>query len=497
MADYRVSVVDVRKSYGGVEVLHGVSLDVASGSVLALLGENGAGKSTLVKILAGDQVPDQGQIITAGLSVGSLTPASAHAAGIRMIHQELAGAPTLSVAENISLGVWPRRYGLVDKAEMLSRAASVLSELGANLELDAPVGSLRIGERQIVEIARALSGNARCLILDEPTAALSHHESERLFAHLEHAKQQGLAIIYITHRLEEVQRLADKILVLRDGYVVLGKAAANVTRREIVSAMIGRDTGEVRRPEIAARRTLAPVLTLSSASSGSSFANVSLVVRPGEIVGLYGKVGAGAEEVLAAVFGVRKLDSGTIVLDESTPAPTSPREAIEVGVGSLPSDRKSSAMFAQRSVAENLCAPSWRSLSNRFGILSGGVESSAFDRWKPRMRIRSTGGAGQSIGMLSGGNQQKVLLARWMESKSRVLLLAEPTRGVDVGARQDIYAVLRQMAADGHGVLVATSDYEEVVQLVDRAYVMARGRITTELDGSEISIQGLAEAAGE
>ena len=487
----------VRKSFGGVEVLHGVDLDAASGSVLALLGENGAGKSTLVKILVGDYTPDAGEFTIGGERMDHLNPISTRAAGVRMIHQEFQDAPTLTVAENISLGRLPARNGVVQWREVRRRAERVLDQMGVQLDPDAQVGSLRVGERQIVEIARALSDEARLLILDEPTAALSQQEVDRLFAFLRRLREQGAAIIYITHRLDEVHAISDRVQVLRDGSVAALGPTEDFDRSALVQAMIGRSAGEVSRPpartwELGAK----PVLELRNAAVERAFANVSLEVRPGEVVALYGQLGSGSADVAEAIFGLRSLDAGEIRVD-GKPAPArGPGTSISRGIGFVPADRKREAVLGVRPVAENVAAPSWRRLARLRYLISRAAEASAYRRWHDALSIRSRNDPLQAIATLSGGNQQKVVLARWLERGSPLLVMNEPTRGVDVGARAELYRSMRGLAADGIGMLVATSDYEEVVQLADRAIVMARGLPVAELAGNEITTQRLLTEAG-
>ncbi len=486
----------IRKSFGGVEVLHGVDLDATGGSVLALLGENGAGKSTLVRILAGDHAPDSGEIVIDGEAHKALDPIAARALGVRMIFQELSDAPALTVAENISLGRWPGGRGLVRWKAVRERAVRALDELGVDIDPDAPVSTLRIGERQAVEIARAISDRARCLILDEPTAALSAQEVERLFAAVRRLRDRGTALIYITHRLDEVVEIADRVQVLRDGSVVLERDVAGTTRGELVSAMVGHAVGDVARPSDGGAAVAdEPILAFSGAGSDGAFADVDLEVRPGEVVALYGKLGSGTAEVAETAFGLRQLDDGACTLKGEPHAPGSPERAIAAGVGLVPADRQREGTFMVRSVAENISVPSWKRLA-RHGILRRGNEARAYRRWHDELSIRSRNDPEQLISTLSGGNQQKVVLGRWLERESDVLVLIEPTRGVDVGARMEIYRVIRKLAADGMGVLVATSDYEEVVQLADRAAVMARGRIVGELGGDEITTERLTELAG-
>lgn len=486
----------VRKSFGGIEVLHGVDLDITGGRVTALLGENGAGKSTLVRVLAGAHQLDDGTLdFGDGADVRpgvGLDPVAARKRGIRMIFQELSDAPDLTVAENISLGQWPQHLGLINWRKLRRRAETVLESLGVSLDLDARVGTLRVGERQIIEIARALSDDATCLILDEPTAALSSEEVERLFGFVRRLGARGVALVYITHRLDEVAEIADDVVVLRDGAVSAAGPASEFRRAELVTAMVGRDL-VVARPQPA--HTEGDLLvSFSDASVSPLFHSLDLTVHAGEIICLYGKVGSGTADVADAVFGRRVLTGGVLTI-RSRIAASHPRDAIDDGIGYLAADRQREGALLSRSVGENLAAPSWPRLS-RWGLIGPGIETAAYNRWRAVLNIRANGGADQPIGTLSGGNQQKVLLARWLERGSTILALVEPTRGVDVGARADIYRALRDAAANGAAVLVATSDYEEVVQLADRAVVMVRGRISCELSGDDITIQALTDAAG-
>lgn len=492
-----LSARGVRKSFGGVEVLHGVDLDAAGGSVLALLGENGAGKSTLVKILAGDYTPDAGEFEIEGKRFDHLTPIATRAAGVRMIHQEFQDAPSLSVAENVSLGRLPASRGFVRWRDVRKRAKAVLAQMGVELELNAMVGSLRVGERQIVEIARALADEAKVLILDEPTAALSQQEVERLFTFIKRLRDHGAAIIYITHRLDEVHAISDRVQVLRDGSVAALGETKDFDRRTLVEAMIGRSAGEVSRPpgsapEVGAKR----VLELRGARIERAFENATLSVSPGEIVALYGQLGSGAAEIAEAVFGLRRLDAGDLLIGGKLASAKGPGTSIGRGVGFVPADRKREAILGVRPVAENVAVPSWRRLARWLVFISRRAEGHAYYRWHEALSIRSRNDPLQPIGTLSGGNQQKVVLARWLERGSPLLVMIEPTRGVDVGARAELYRSMRELAADGIGMLVATSDYEEVVQVADRALVLARGRIVAELEGDVITTQRLLTEAG-
>jgi ribose transport system ATP-binding protein len=494
---FRLHAREIRKSFGGVEVLRGVDLDATGGEVLALLGENGAGKSTLVKILAGDYEADSGTIEIAGESYRTLDPSAARRRGIRMIFQELAAAPDLTVAENVMLGQWPSRKGIVNWRRLRSEARRILGEMGVDLDLDAPVGSLRVAERQLIEIARALVGDARCLILDEPTAALSHQEVERLFQFIGRLRERGVAIIYITHRLDEVIRIADRVQILRDGASVLEGMVADHPRDQLVTAMVGKAVAAVERPVPLETQPTSALLTFEGASCGVSFRDLDLTVGNGEVVGLYGKIGSGTAEVAEVAFGIRRLTAGRLRVGKGDASVASPARAIRAGVGFLPADRQRDGAFTVLSVAKNLSAPSWRRLARAGTVITARDESTAYRRWHGVLGVRSRNDPEQPIGTLSGGNQQKVLLGRWLESASRVLVLVEPTRGVDVGAREEIYRLIRSLAADGVGVLVVTSDYEEVVQVADRAIVMSRGAVSAHLAGDQVTVERLASAAGE
>jgi ribose transport system ATP-binding protein len=486
----------IRKSFGGVEVLHGVDLDAAGGSVLALLGENGAGKSTLVKIIAGDYQADDGTLDYDGEVHKVVTPRQARDLGVAIIFQEFQDAATLTVAENISLGRMPNRHGFVDWRAVKQRARRILDQLHVDIDPDAIVGTLTVGERQIVEIARALSGSARLLILDEPTAALSHHEAEILFGFIRRLKEQGVAIIYITHRLDEVTVIADRVQVLRDGNTSLVSDVASTDRPAMIEAMIGRRMAEVQRPPAPTHGFgLQAALSWRAAASGRAFSDVSLEVMPGEVVALFGKLGSGAAEVGETAFGIRALDRGTLEVEGKPALLRQPTTAIGRGVGFLPADRKAGGAFMVRPVAENVAAASWSRMAT-LGWVSDRKEAGAFQRWRGALQIRSRDDPRQPMGTLSGGNQQKVLLARWLERDSRALVLIEPTRGVDVGARADIYRSLRELAAKGVAVLVITSDYEEAVQVADRAIVMARGQVVANLAGASITTGSLLAAAG-
>lgn len=496
-----LSITGIRKSFGAVEVLHGLDLEVVGGRVVALLGENGAGKSTLVKIISGDYQPDGGTLDFDGVPHEKLTPMAGRALGVRMIYQELNDAPTLTVAENIALGRLPSRRGIVRWSAVRSEAKQILDDLQVDIDPRAPMSSLSVGERQIIEIARALGDDARLLILDEPTAALSDEETGRLFEFVARLRARGTAMIYITHRLDELRRVADDVVVLRDGNIVLRRKVAETNRAELVTAMVGAEVTDVRRPSAVEAPAAGAVaaLSLRGLTSPGVFEGVDLDVHPGEVVALYGKLGSGIAEVTEAIFGLRPITAGIVTThtggETRQGAPRSPRDAIARGIGYLPADRKREGALLSMSSAENLVAPMWGQLAWARMFVRRSQESEAFDQWRTVLGIRTPSGGAKALGLLSGGNQQKVLLARWLHARSHLLLLLEPTRGVDVGARQEIYHVVRRLAAQGRAVLVATSDYEEVIQLADRAVVMAGGRVCTNLAADEVTVSALIDAS--
>ncbi|MGI8702199.1 MAG: sugar ABC transporter ATP-binding protein, partial [Nocardioidaceae bacterium] len=482
-------------SGAGVDVCDGVGWKKTTVSFLALPGETGAGKSTLVKILVGDYSPDAGQIWCDQQDITGVDPAQARHLGIRMIFQELSDAPPLTVAENICLGQLPTRRGRVDWQAARRLAVDALASLGSDIDPDRIASSLRVGERQLVEVARALLGSTRCLILDEPTATLSADETERLFRSIRALRANGVAIIYITHRLDEVRDIADRVQVLRDGSTVLEGDVADHSRHGLVEAMVGRSLDPTRRPEASLQAMDAgPVVRLVGLSADRAFADVDLELRAGEIVALYGKVGAGTGEVAEAIYGVRPISSGSMEIGGRVTTVSGPPSAIDQGVGMVPGDRQRDGAFMNRSVAENLSIATWRSLSWH-GVITRAKESAAYLRWHDRLTIRSRNEPRQPMVTLSGGNQQKVLLGRWLERDVRVLLLVEPTRGVDVGAREEIYRTIRALTGEGLAVLVTTSDHEEVVQLADRALVMVRGRVVRELRDAEMTAADVVSAA--
>jgi len=481
----------VKKSYNGVEVLHGVDLSVNAGEVVALLGENGAGKSTLVKILAGDISPTQGKIKVNGVEYAGLDVYGARDLGIRMIFQELNDAPSLTVAENIFLGQWPTTGGKVAWKELRDKAQEVLDRLEVHIPLDAEAGSLRVGERQLLEIARALIQNAKILVLDEPSAALSNIEVERLFNVMSQLKSQGVGMVYITHRLDEVSRVADQVQVLRDGNSVLTKDAKDVTRQDMVTAMLGHEVSGNVRPVVSKPKKV--VLEINNLSDGHIFKDISLNVKEGEIVTLFGKIGSGTSEILESIFGLRQIVSGEIKISGEIFTPESPEDSTSRKIGFLPADRQRLGSFSSRSVAENLSVSSWNKMA-KFGFVKKETEEKAFGRWAEALSISARRGPSQEIATLSGGNQQKFIVGREMSKAPALLVASHPTRGVDVGAQGAIWDVLRKAREKGMAIVLISADLEELIGMSDRLLVMLRGTITAELDPAKTTPEQLGSA---
>lgn len=486
----------LRKSFAGIEVLHGVDLDARGGRVLALIGENGAGKSTAIKILAGDYRRDAGRILVNGEEVKIDTPSEAEAVGVKVIFQEFLDAPELSVAENISLGHLSERFGFVRWSQVRQRAAAILDELGVDIPVDAEVGALGVAQRQILEIARALVADARLLVLDEPTSALAAQEVANLFRFIRRLRERGVAIIYITHRLDEVEEIADDVVVFRDGNVVASGPADEFSSADMVEAMVGQRLGnELTEEEREARpQAGAPILQVDNAALDGVVENVGFEVQAGKIVCLFGRLGCGALELAEALFGLRPLDAGRIVIGGGEGQPASPAQAIQRGVGFVPVDRKTEGILTGLTVAENISVATWSMRSLLATVRPGNVARS-FTRWRDTLHIAARQGAAQPVETLSGGNQQKVVLGRWLERESKLLILAEPTRGVDVGARAEIYRVLRELVSTGVGILIVSSDIEEVLRIADHVVVLSRGRVTRRLSREEIDHATLAHAA--
>lgn len=485
----------IRKTFPGVVALDGVDFDLYEGEVHVLLGENGAGKSTLIKVLSGVHRADSGRVLRDGEPVRIHDAGDAERLGVATMHQEFNLVPHLSVAENIFLGRQPRRFGLLDRRRMEADAAEVLGRVGVHVPPATPVRELGVARSQMVEIAKALSLRARVLIMDEPTAALTADEVGKLFDLVRRLRADGVGVVFITHHLEEIAALGDRVTVLRDGRSV-GQVPASTPRDDLVRMMVGRSieqqyprvTGP---PDGGAGGTgrdgkggaAVPLLRVSGLTRAGHFSDVGFELRAGEVVGLAGLVGAGRTEVARAVFGADPYDSGTVEVQGERLRRHDINAALRAGIGLVPEDRKGQGLLPDSSVRDNLALVTLgRSSRAGFVDLSGQQESAS--RIASRLGVRMSG-LGQRMGTLSGGNQQKVVIGRWLLARSRVLILDEPTRGIDVGAKVEIYEIVNELTASGHAVLMISSDLPEVLGMSDRVLVMAQGRIAGELTAAE------------
>ena len=488
-----LSLRGIRKSFGPTEVLHGIDMDVYPGEVVALLGENGAGKSTVSNVISGAILPSSGEMIWQGAPFAPASPREAIDSGIGMIHQELLLLPHLSIAENIFVGRYPMKGGRINRRGMEERAHRGLERLGLNISPRRLVVGLSTANQQLIEIAKVLILNAKLLILDEPTAALGVEETKLLFKQIERLKSEGVGIIYISHRLEEIRRIADRIIVLRDGDKVREFETADLPVRTIVEAMVGRSL-EKMFPSLS-KPTDQIVLQVEGLTSPvGRYRDVSFSVRRGEIFGIAGLVGAGRTELVRAIAGVDPIQSGTVKLDGVGVTPRSPTDAIANGIILVPEDRKLHGLVLDHSIRENFAYSNFDSVS-RYGWVSiGRIKEFARENIK-KFGVRGQGH--QTAGEMSGGNQQKVVLAKWLARNPRVVLLDEPTRGIDVGARSSIYEIIHGLAERGVAIVVVSSDLEEVLGVSNRILVMASGRPMGILDHSEandVSVMELATA---
>jgi ABC-type sugar transport system ATPase subunit len=468
-----------------VHALRGVDLRLSSGEVLALLGENGAGKSTLMKILGGAQPADAGSILLDGRPVSLRTPLEAARAGIAVIYQEFNLVPALSAVENIFLGRESTRGGFIARADERRRARALFDRLGADLDPGAPCRELSTAQQQLVEIAKALASEARLLVMDEPTAALTAHEVERLFTVIRDLQRQGLGIIYISHRLEEITAIADRVIVLRDGRNVGEQPIGAVTRRSLIEMMVGREMQNEfppRAPSIGEGG-----LEVSGLRRGRAVRGVSFTARRGEIVGLAGLVGAGRTETARLIFGADAREAGEMRLDGRLLDIRSPQDAIAAGIGLLTEDRKRQGLVLPHPVLENFGLPNLDRFS-RHGFVDWRREAAEFAGYVERLGIRIAGPEQPAV-HLSGGNQQKVVLAKWLARHCEVLIFDEPTRGIDAGAKYEIYQLLNDLAARGKVVIMISSELPELIGVADRILVMHEGRLTGEIADARAATQ--------
>lgn len=475
----------IDKSFPGVRALRGVDLTLARGRVLALVGENGAGKSTLIKILGGAHRPDAGTIEIGGEAVRIDSPADAIRAGIGVIYQEFNLVPALTAPQNIFLGRERTVGGFIDQRSERRRAGEIFERMGVRVPVDTPCGRLSVAQQQIVEIAKALSQEARLIVMDEPSAALTLTEVARLFDIIRDLQSHSISVVYISHRLDEVFAVADRVMVLRDGQLVGEQPVADVTRRRLIEMMVGREiTDEFPKHQhpIGEAR-----LIVQGLCRGDHVRDVSFIVRRGEVLGLTGLVGAGRTETARLIFGADRADFGQIELDGKPLRLTHPRQAIRAGICLLTEDRKSQGLVLRLTARENFALPNLRDVTT-LGFISARRERDAFARYIDSLRIRLTH-QDQPAATLSGGNQQKVVLAKWLQRNAEVVIFDEPTRGIDVGAKYEIYLLINELARQGKAIIMVSSELPEVLGMCDRVLVMHDGRVTGEISDMKAATQ--------
>ena len=487
-----LSLTNARKTFGPVVALADGQIELWSGQIHALVGENGAGKSTLVKILAGLYTPDAGQFLISGEGVSFKTVADSKSAGISVIYQEPTLFPDLTVAENIFVGRQPKnRLGLISRSQMNEEARKLFNQLGVSIDPDRIAEGLSIADQQIIEIAKAISLDAQILVMDEPTAALSGSEVERLFVVARTLRDKGAAILFISHRFDEIFDLCDQITVMRDGTYISTHKVSDTNVSEIVREMVGRDINSLY-PKIPAPIG-ETVLEVKNLSKAGEFSNVNLQVRSGEIVGLAGLVGAGRTEVARSIFGIDKYDRGTVSILGKEISGGDPAISIKAGVGFVPEDRRKQGLVLDLSVTKNTALTLRKALA-KFGIISSKLERSVALTWAEKLRVKA-GSMDIEVATLSGGNQQKIVLAKWLATEPTLLIVDEPTRGIDVGTKAEVHKLLSDLAGKGMAILMISSELPEVLGMADRIYVMREGKVSAEISSAEATPELVMHAA--
>ncbi|MGF3112523.1 sugar ABC transporter ATP-binding protein [Facklamia sp. P9177] len=479
-----IQMTNIHKQFAANQVLRGVNFDLRSGEVHSLMGENGAGKSTLMNILTGLLSADQGKITINGKESLFDNPKDAENNGVSFIHQELITWPKMTVLENMFMGKELTKYGLFcDQATMKLKAKTILQELGIQIDLDALMGTLSIGQQQLIEIAKTLMNDASVIIMDEPTAALSDHEIDTLFSIIQKLKQQGVAIVYISHRLKEIFQISDRITVMRDGISIMTKDVTNTDEEEIVRAMVGRDIGDYypsKRSEVG--RTL---LEVNKLTVSEKFEDISFTLKQGEILGVSGLMGAGRTEIMSAIFGLLPIERGTIKINNQPVLLSSPLHAIKQGIGYLTENRKEEGLILDFSIKENIGITAFKEFSKN-GLIHTKEEEDFVQLLIERLAIK-TMDMHLPVTSLSGGNQQKVVLAKWIAAGTQILILDEPTRGVDIGAKREIYLLMRELTDRGVGIIMVSSDLPEIIGVSDRVLVIHEGKLNGCLSHEELS----------
>lgn len=479
-----LSVHGLTKLYPGVVALNGVGLDILPGEVHALIGENGAGKSTFIKCVTGATQPDEGQIQICGKTYPHLNPSEAIHLGISTIYQEFNLVPYLSVAENIMLGRYPGKGGLVDRKALRAQAAAIVEELGVSINIDAKVSTLTVGFQQLVEIAKAVSRDAKLIIMDEPSAALTNNEIEYLFKIVQRLRTKGVSILYVSHRLEEIFRICDRATVFRDGQYITTLNVRDTSSDELIRLMVNREIVSVypHTPQ-----PIGQVALEVNHLNTPLVQDISFHVREGEILGFSGLVGSGRTEIMRAIFGADPYESGSFALYGKPYKPSSPQKAISSGIGYISEDRKKEGLLLSRSITENTIAASLQKVSNPIGIVREKSASEKASQICDRLGVKAPTYR-QLTRNLSGGNQQKVVIAKWLFSDCKVIIFDEPTRGIDVGAKHEIYVLMDELARDGKAIIMVSSDMPEMLGMADRIIVMHEGKMMKELS-REVSTQ--------
>ncbi|MGX4670546.1 sugar ABC transporter ATP-binding protein [Cerasibacillus sp. JNUCC 74] len=485
---------DISKSFSGNQVLRQVDFRIKRGEIHALMGENGAGKSTLVKILTGIYQKDEGEIFLEGEKITFTNPKEAEEKGISMIHQELNIIPQLSVMENMFLGkeITYGKTGILNKQEMKQRTKESLAKLGVeSISPEDIAGNLSVGQQQMIEIARTLATNAELLVMDEPTAALTDREIERFFNVIKKLKAEGVSIIYISHRMEEIFEICDRITVLRDGEYIGTEKIADTSFQAIVKMMVGREIGE--RYPTRSNSIGNTVFEAKALACDNIVNDVSFFVKQGEILGVAGLMGAGRSELMEAIFGFRKLTKGTIYINGKKVDIKHPNDAVKAGIGFITEDRKSKGLVIDASIKENIALTNLKTLSKK-GVIYKRKERDLVKRLMEKLKVRATSEE-QIVKSLSGGNQQKVVLAKWLGIRPKILILDEPTRGVDIGAKKEIYTIINELSKNGVAIIMVSSELPEVLGVSDRVMVMHEGKITAFFDRTEVDQEKIMMAA--
>lgn len=490
MTEKLLELRHISKRFSGVPALDDVSIDLSPGEILTLVGENGAGKSTLIKIITGAYEPTEGEIWFEGKKIENNSPSRSKALGIGVIYQELNMMPSLTVAENIFFGKEIKKRIVLNQKEMLEKSRQIIKELGSNIDPARKVSELSIAEQQIVEIVKAVSEDIKLLIMDEPSAPLTDSEVEKMFDIVERLQKRGVAILYISHKLEEVFRISERTVILRDGKHVITVPTSEIDRTTLIKYMVGRELGQVY-PE---RTTgIGEVILTASHFTNAHLKDCSLELRKGEILGLAGLVGAGRTEFARAIFGADPLLSGELTLHGKPVHIKNPQDAIAHGIALITEDRKNQGLLLNQGIDYNITYASLKSMG-QFGVPSAKKEQQVTEKYMDAMNIKANSPA-QMVKTLSGGNQQKVVLGKWLATNSEILIFDEPTRGIDVGAKSEIYQLMRRLIEEGKSIIMISSEMPELIGMSDRILVMHEGRITGQLDSTEVTQEKILEYA--